>query len=551
MMAHGLFWLKVVHEYFPRNKKHIIDIGRNLWTIIEEEVPLKINIVNWPANSKSLSYFAWSDSLQATGSVEILQQEAGKTQAPSIQKERRKVNIVVPEFYITKTYTLQDDLVRCHQKHAVMSASRHNGEHRSDKQGVLGMILEVPMQAEECRQRVVSEDGEYRRATTLSLDVVIAELEKQLLETRSDIAAQQVSLLASVRRHCARPDGDIVIDGLEYLTVDNCQQPAGSRTSKDSVILSRNRNGHRISSRLTDLGGSIRSFFPTQDEENFLRFLEERQVCKPAGDSFHKSSGYRKENLFLRSFKASTGRSRFEQGIEIAENRSNQDAFTCQVCNTLDSTDENPILFCSMCSITVHVLCYRVTSVPALSEEWVCMLCKTFQEAGKYMSCGLCTRRGGALYPSNIKVSDFNELNRTLPRASQPGGRGNFESKPSSGAECITRPLIGSDSVQQSIIRDQKTNPEWYSKLVYNYNLEYQEYTKIELKQAPASPPFIWVHFTCGFWVPGVNFNFDNNTITDLDKIDCRRFRMRCNICGQSRNFLNLRKWSLCSMLWA
>ena len=47
--------------------------------------------------------------------------------------------------------------------------------------------------------------------------------------------------------------------------------------------------------------------------------------------------------------------------------------YTCQICNSGEYQDDNLIVFCSRCSVTVHMKCYGICE---LSEnEWICELC--------------------------------------------------------------------------------------------------------------------------------------------------------------------------------
>ena len=75
----------------------------------------------------------------------------------------------------------------------------------------------------------------------------------------------------------------------------------------------------------------------------------------------------------------------------------------CQICNDGDFSDDNCIVFCSRCNISVHQLCYGIEELP--EEDWICELCIQFGEKGKNMRCPCCTRRGGAMKPSEIIAS--------------------------------------------------------------------------------------------------------------------------------------------------
>lgn len=37
-------------------------------------------------------------------------------------------------------------------------------------------------------------------------------------------------------------------------------------------------------------------------------------------------------------------------------------------------------------------------------DDWICDLCQNFQENGRYLRCCLCTKRGGAMKPTNLRA---------------------------------------------------------------------------------------------------------------------------------------------------
>jgi hypothetical protein len=71
------------------------------------------------------------------------------------------------------------------------------------------------------------------------------------------------------------------------------------------------------------------------------------------------------------------------------------DDYVCQVCSEGDTSEGNLIVFCSKCSITIHQKCYGLEELP--NGDWVCDLCTSFKENGRYLSCVCCTRKGGAM----------------------------------------------------------------------------------------------------------------------------------------------------------
>ncbi|ESN97387.1 hypothetical protein HELRODRAFT_85492 [Helobdella robusta] len=65
----------------------------------------------------------------------------------------------------------------------------------------------------------------------------------------------------------------------------------------------------------------------------------------------------------------------------------------CAICLDGSSNEENAILFCDMCSLSVHQRCYGVVRVP--DEIWLCKRCLHSPAAAA--NCCLCPCKSGAL----------------------------------------------------------------------------------------------------------------------------------------------------------
>jgi hypothetical protein len=90
----------------------------------------------------------------------------------------------------------------------------------------------------------------------------------------------------------------------------------------------------------------------------------------------------------------------FSSRIE-EENNCNPDDIVCLVCNNGDYEDDDLIVYCSTCQMTVHQRCYGIVEIP--QEDWICETCLAFGEKSKEIECILCPVTGGALKPCSIK----------------------------------------------------------------------------------------------------------------------------------------------------
>lgn len=75
----------------------------------------------------------------------------------------------------------------------------------------------------------------------------------------------------------------------------------------------------------------------------------------------------------------------------------------CHICSSPDYEEDNQIVFCSICNISVHQDCYKIDRVP--KDDWICQLCLKFGEKGKMLSCPFCKCRGGAMFLTDVKIS--------------------------------------------------------------------------------------------------------------------------------------------------
>ena len=90
--------------------------------------------------------------------------------------------------------------------------------------------------------------------------------------------------------------------------------------------------------------------------------------------------------------------------VEKNEEDENDD-IVCYVCGDGEYEDDNLILYCSKCNMTVHQKCYGVLVIP--EEDWICHLCKSFNDINycNNMECILCPNLGGAMKPCTLRKS--------------------------------------------------------------------------------------------------------------------------------------------------
>lgn len=161
------------------------------------------------------------------------------------------------------------------------------------------------------------------------------------------------------------------------------------------------------------------SILSAQLPENQLPRLEEPQI-PVSSDPFQLiSQSHPLEQDFLEYLKLRKRRENMEEASQPAHSKSHLgthvDAATedakCQICTDGDYTEDNLIVFCSMCNISLHQRCVGLVKVP--SESWICDVCLAFGPKGRWLPCALCTVKGGALKRTTISsdTAIFKETN--------------------------------------------------------------------------------------------------------------------------------------------
>lgn len=521
-MSGELFWVKTIHNYFSPSEKIDASQEHPILKYVEDKLPLKVNLVHWNSSQPLKFYFpARLDPKHQSKNTET---GALRPKSPASRISRRAADPKHPEFYFHKSYSAEEDIIICQQRAAVLKAYKHkkgrlNRNHRAEN---VEMI-------DELQNRCINKPNNARmlqEAKQMPLESVIEQLELLHKEMQAEISKETSRLLENIRAEGGIQDDKLTIDGLEYLAAATRRPDSGKIAPKKKQI-SHNPAGVLDSYFSTS---TISPFCLTADEEDFVLLVDAKKISSNRQPG--SSSRNRVQNVFLNPKLNDSGNA-LHKPNDSTSFRNASDAFICQICNTAEDDEENPIFFCSKCSITVHKACYRMTEVPREHEDWTCQLCKTFGAKGRLLSCALCTRRGGALFPSTMKTDDpflkkvrsCNSSRRNVHLSRQLGD---------CDIDGNSRPLIGSQRVVQAIEADRAKDPKFYQKLDYNYNLEPHEYTATELREEPVTDT-AWVHWTCGFWVPGLDFNWESRLIYKIDEVDSYRFQLECRLCAQSK----------------
>lgn len=241
--------------------------------------------------------------------------------------------------------------------------------------------------------------------------------------------------------------------------------------------------------RPTDVLYNMKSYFPI--ERKYLDQLESRLRTKNATNmnkysDIHRKSHHKGDAMLMKP-----------------------DDIVCQVCNSGDYSEKNLIVYCSMCNVSTHQLCYGMQKVP--KDDWLCDLCIKFGPNGKYLRCWMCNCRGGVLKETSTTVdSDFLKRNPLYYDFMQ------------------TR-----TPTEEPYVKDVKqlTYPV---QLLYDFYKESYKFSDEELKSEPI-PRKVWVHLSCALWTNDLKVK--DTDIKNLNKLPPHRFIKMCTICNHSTGF--------------
>ena len=154
----------------------------------------------------------------------------------------------------------------------------------------------------------------------------------------------------------------------------------------------------------------------------------------------------------------------------------------CCICNNGEWEQNQFLLKCEQCHVTVHQNCYGASSKELYN--WVCDACKEMSKEEVYnLECLLCPVLGGAFKKIELPI----------------------------------------ESTFFKKIMEYKHNKIQLPKKNYNIIIPKSDYYKI---------PFAWVHLSCALWNPNINLkNYENKTGIFIQNITYEDFNSYCALC--------------------
>ena len=152
----------------------------------------------------------------------------------------------------------------------------------------------------------------------------------------------------------------------------------------------------------------------------------------------------------------------------------------CCICNNGDVEQNQFLLKCEQCCVTVHQYCYGSKEL----YNWVCDACKEMTKEEVYnLECFLCPVRGGAFKKIELPI----------------------------------------ESTFYNNIMDYKHNKKELPKNNYNIIIPKKDYDKTS---------FAWAHLSCALWNSNINLkNYERKTGISLKNISYEDFHSYCSLC--------------------
>ena len=186
------------------------------------------------------------------------------------------------------------------------------------------------------------------------------------------------------------------------------------------------------------------------------------------------------------------------------------DDVLCKICNDGDYQEDNLIVYCSQCQITVHQNCYGIPVIP--KDDWTCQMCLN---KNKNIECILCPCKGGAMKMTLLKKSNSLYKNFLNYR-----NEDNLK-KISNGNDSDDSLNNNSNSVTNS-----NTNSNNSNIINNNNNLKHN------LNNNSNNNEHCWVHMSCALWIPEVEIlNYESKDKIKIDNINKKRYNEMCEIC--------------------
>lgn len=271
-------------------------------------------------------------------------------------------------------------------------------------------------------------------------------------------------------------------------------------------------------------------------------------------------------------------------GIDVPK----PDDVVCQICNSGENDDENHIVYCSLCNITVHQNCYILPNIP--EGDFVCDLCRQFGERGRLLRCPFCSCRGGAMRPTQtlaaspafdrknesysmfmkshppdvepywpkgyVKfLSSLGEDRKLRPDAVNPQNLGyiykqvdqqkskKFDEKSSTFKKHKIKKTKKSKKLKRKykqiksssmVVNEAEESSELpaIEDLIYDFYKESFVFSEEQLRDEPL-PKYVWSHMSCLYWLPDVYVKpiGNNFEVRNLSQINRNLFTSRCELC--------------------
>ena len=215
-----------------------------------------------------------------------------------------------------------------------------------------------------------------------------------------------------VQKYIKKKNGTGEKNNIFQTTSVNSSSTATPSLNSNSINLDETKSNINISNlSCTSSISSIKSLL-----ENLIKYFEQKnesQILSKITKDFILTNNFNRdirvpEDLELDIKYQTKSFKRLREEIldkEEQEEEDENDDIVCYVCGDGEYEDDNLILFCSKCNMTVHQKCYGILVIP--EEDWLCHLCKAFNdvEISKNMECILCSKLGGAMKPCTLKKS--------------------------------------------------------------------------------------------------------------------------------------------------